>query len=102
MNLPTGLVCHVETPFKMLFSHNVLVPYEHNFSCLTLTGPTCFLQAHADLFFFCPSNKFSFFLRDCCLAFPGTKQSLLLSVQINVQMSLYSLIFHKMVSVNNT
>lgn len=51
MNLPTGLVCHVETPFKMLFSHNVLVPYEHNFSYLTLTGPTCFLQAHADVFF---------------------------------------------------
>lgn len=52
MNLPNALVCHVEMPFKMLFSHNVLVPYEHNFSYLNLTSPTCFLQAHAEAFFF--------------------------------------------------
>lgn len=60
MNLPTGLVCHIEMPFKMLFSHNVLVPYEHNFSYLNLTSPTCFLQAHAEALFFYQGNKFNF------------------------------------------
>lgn len=51
MNLPTGHVCRVEIPFKMLFYHNVLVTYEHNFSYLTLISSHLFPAGSHRLFF---------------------------------------------------
>lgn len=103
MNLPTGLVCHVEMPFKMLFSHNVLVPYEHNFSYLNLTGPTCFLQAHAEAFFFlllCNRVINSTPLSQELLlnSFPRQNAHTLIfsTFFFNVQTSLYSFIYYNM------